>query len=474
MIEGINILDYPPLLALYLPIMGGNLERIAEDTLVKWIKGKNRKPLVIRGARQVGKSTLVRNFCRQQKIDLIEINLEKYPYLDEVFQTNNVKIIINNIEDICKKKFSKKSLLFLDEIQTTPNAIQALRYFFEDKKDLAVIAAGSLLEFTLNDHNYSMPVGRIEYLHLGPMTFSEFLLAKKEKFLVNRLREIKDVNEISDTLHKQCTELLREFYYVGGMPEAILTAIEDDLDDVEKIQNNILSTYQSDFVKYTKKSNLVSIQKVFKYIYLNPCQKIKYTNISADYTSRELHQQLDLLFMAKVAFPVKHSNCDGIPLAASESSKIFKTIILDIGLMNAAHALNWSHLKNIDHLLTEGAMAEQFIGQHLLYSAPSFKEPQLHYWLREGKSHNAELDYVVENDSALVAIEVKSGAAGKIRSLHQWMQDSKASRKKCIRFNLSKGSKENISYQLKENILKYELITLPLYLVEYWKNFLGK
>ncbi|OFZ16570.1 MAG: hypothetical protein A2X86_12300 [Bdellovibrionales bacterium GWA2_49_15] len=448
------------------------MERIADQALLRWAKSKNRKPLVIRGARQVGKSTLVRNFCRKQKLDLIEINLEKYLYLDEVFQTNDIKSIISNIEDISKHKISKNSLLFLDEIQAVPHAMQALRYFFEDKKELAVVAAGSLLEFTLNDHSYSMPVGRIEYLHMGPMTFSEFLLAKKENFIFKRLQEIRDVKEISDSLHEQCTQLLREFYFVGGMPEAVLAAKDDDFDDVGKIQSNILSTYQSDFVKYAKKADLATIQKVFRYIYLHPSRKIKYANISSDHSSRDLHHQLDLLFMAKVAFPVKHSTCDGVPLAASESSKTFKTIILDIGLMNSLQNLSWHHLQSNDQLLTDGAMAEQFIGQHLLYNFQSFQEPQIHYWLREGKSHNAEVDYVVEDNSTLIAIEVKSGAAGKIRSLHQWMQDAKAPRKKCIRFNLSKGGKEKISYQYDEKVLKYELLTLPLYLVEYWKNLI--
>jgi predicted AAA+ superfamily ATPase len=449
------------------------LERLQENLLLQWLENKKRKPLIIRGARQVGKSTLVRNFCKKQKIDLVEINLEKYLYLNDIFKTKNIDLILANLEDISNKKITKKTILFLDEIQSTPEAIPALRYFFEEKKELAVVAAGSLLEFTLNEHNYSMPVGRIEYLHMGPMTFSEFLLAKKEKFILNRLMAIKNIDEVTESLHLKSIELLREYYFTGGMPEAVLAALDKSFDEVEKVHSNILSTYQSDFVKYAKKSNLTTIQKVFKYIFLHPCQKIKYSNISPDYSSRELHQQLDLLFMAKIAFPVKHSNCDGVPLASSESSKIFKTLILDIGLMNSLHGLNWSQLKSNDQLLTDGLMSEQFIGQHLLYSsAPSYKEPQLHYWLREGKSQNAELDYVVEHNSSLVAIEVKSGAAGKIRSLHQWMQDAKAPRKKCIRFNLSKGSIDKVTYTLDEKILKYDLLTLPLYMVEFWKNVL--
>ena len=184
--------------------MGCFLERQQEQVLLEWAQSKNRKPLVIRGARQVGKSTLVRNFCQNHKLDLIEINLEKHTHLDEVFQTNNMKLILSNLEDISKKKFTKKSLLFLDEIQATPYALPALRYFFEEKKELPVIGAGSLLEFTLNNHSYSMPVGRIEYLHMGPMTFSEFLLAKNEKFIFSRLSQITSVDEISDSLHKQC------------------------------------------------------------------------------------------------------------------------------------------------------------------------------------------------------------------------------------------------------------------------------
>lgn len=241
------------------------------------------------------------------------------------------------------------------------------------------------------------------------------------------------------------------------------------------IHDQIIETYQNDFVKYGKKSHLLKMQKVFRYLYLNPCKKIKYSSISSEETSRDLKYNLDLLFKAKVAIPIYHSKCSGIPLEATIDESIYKTLVLDVGLMNHFQKTSWQVIKNFseEEILTEGQIAEQFVGQELLAAMPCYQNPTLNYWLREGKSSNAEVDYIIERSPYLVAIEVKSGAAGKIRSLHQWMKDIKHKKKIAVRFNLSKGAIESVTYEFEDETVQYNLNTFPLYLVSCFEKFLN-
>ncbi len=449
------------------------------DDLEDWYNKKTRKPLIIRGARQVGKSTLVREFARINNLTLIEINLEKHLELTEIFEENKPELVLEAVTDILGKKINwngsiKKLLFFIDEIQAIPAAISCLRYFYEDIPRLPVVSAGSLLEFTLSDHKFSMPVGRVEFLNMGPMTFKEFLKAKKQDYLLDKMAIFTKTMQISEAFHQKCLEQLKEYLFVGGMPEAVMVSIEEGLDAVPQVHEQIIETYQSDFVKYAKKTHLLKIQKVFRYLYLNPCKKIKYSNISADDSSRDLKFNLELLFKAKVATPVFHSKCSGLPLEMSKDESVFKNLLLDVGLMNHVQKITWQSLKHFSEteLLTDGQIAEQFIGQHLIAQFPSYQVPSLYYWLREGKSSNAELDFIFEQPPFLIALEVKAGAAGKIRSLHQWMKDVPYKKKKSIRFNLSKGALENVEYQFEDRKLKYQLLTLPLYLVQNIDQFL--
>ena len=235
--------------------------------LETWLGGSDRKPLIIRGARQVGKSTLVRIFAEQLQRPLLEVNLERFPQLSSVFQSMDPMLILNQIEALPRSKAATKdSILFLDEIQAAPQAIPALRYFYEDSNTPPVIAAGSLLEFVLSNHQFSMPVGRVQYLHMGPMTFTEYLEALEEYKLKAEIDSFVPGVQIGPVVHQRLLEHLRSYYFVGGMPEAVAAfARNRKFSDVIPIHNSIMETYREDFPKYSGSRNLTRMLRVLNF-----------------------------------------------------------------------------------------------------------------------------------------------------------------------------------------------------------------
>jgi predicted AAA+ superfamily ATPase len=443
--------------------------RKATNHFSSWLKKARRKPLVLRGARQVGKSTLVREFAKSAGLEILEVNLERHPVLDSVFRSLDVRRICREIEGLSGRRIdAANTILFLDEIQAAPHALAALRYFHEEMPELPVVAAGSLLEFTLADHEFSMPVGRVEYLHLGPVGFSEFLGAA-DSGLVPYLEAAGRFEEIPDTAHARLVERLREYFFVGGMPEAVREFLESgSLTGVREIQRSIVETYQDDFAKYARREELVRMHGVFQRIPGNLGRKIKYVNLSREDLSRDTKACVDLLVRAQVCHRVVASHCSGLPLAAGENAKAFKLISMDVGVVNFLSGGRWESLSQAtaQTLVNEGALAEQFAGQHLAYLDPG--KPTLHYWLREGKAQNAEVDYVVAPDGKILPIEVKAGEAGSLKSLHQFCYE-----KKCpiaLRLDLNKPSRFPVVFKAREGAesaeVGFELWSLPLYAVE--------
>jgi len=391
-----------------------------------WLAKPNRKPLAIRGARQVGKSTLVRLFAQAQGKHLAEFNLERYPDLATVFASNDPKTILNVLEAAHSPTLTidKQALLFLDEIQATPEAIPALRYFYEELPELALISAGSLLEFALRDHSFSMPVGRIEYLYMGPMTFTEFLRALGEDKLAYLIDTYSLKDDIELVIHQKLCQLVRLYFYVGGMPEAVAAyADTKQLSRVSDVHTSIIDTYREDYPKYIGSRNLARFHQVFNYAAQTVGQKVKYSQFSNTEQSKTIKADIDLLCMARILSKVTHSHCNGLPLQAELSTKVFKLLFLDIGLMNALCGLNWHQITLQDdlRLINEGKIAEQFIGQHLLDYLSTGPNRELTYWLREGKANNAEVDFVIALNGQIVPIEIKSGSSGTLKSLHQFM-----------------------------------------------------
>ena len=449
------------------------MKRYAEEYLNKWFIKKRRKPLVIRGARQVGKSTLVRNFANNYNLELVEINLEKHKNLNKLFETKNIKEICREIEYLTNSNFAvaDKKLLFLDEIQATPEAIPCLRYFYEDFPELAVISAGSLLEFTLSKHNFSMPVGRIEYFYLGPMNFIEFLMAEKQWQLIELLDGWPEEN-IPESAHERLSSLLRDFIFVGGMPEAVSVYIENrNLADVIDVHLSILETYQDDFSKYARDSQLSLLQNVFRYVPKFLGNKVKYSNIDQNVQAREVKAAIDLLAKAGVITKVHHSNASGLPLGAEVNSRIYKLYFLDIGLVNTMCGVRHLSLETLRDVrfINEGNLAEQFIAQHLLYIGRSNAVPELLYWLREGRTGNAEVDFILPVNGEIIPVEVKAGKSGALKSLHQFVENKKC--KKAYRFDLNRPSKQIIKTIMtdrnsEECDVEYELLSFPLYMVQ--------
>lgn len=439
-------------------------------TLHDWFKSDTRKPLVLRGARQVGKSTLVRLFAKEYGLRLIEINLDRKGHWNKIFETNDTSSIIREVEDHLNIRIDStqetKDILFFDECQATPALLSALRYFYEDLPALPVITAGSLLEFTLEKFQTSLPVGRIEFMHLGPMTFDEFLLAKGEDRIVASLSEFDLTKKISTTMHEKVLRYQREYLFVGGMPEAVsLFTRNGDPKRIRKVLSEILDVYRDDFNKYSRDSMHPRLHLIIDYVLSHVGEKVKYSNISKDYEAKEIKKGIDLLLKAKIITKVDNTHSQGIPLKKGADGSTYKLIFLDVGLINVGLRYEWRDILNSSEreLLHEGPLAEQFVGQHLRELSPEFEESELFYWLREGRSNAAEVDYLVQQGKNIIAIEVKSGATGSMRSLHQWNKDISHKYKRSLRFDLNPPSQFNI----KVDNFNYELISLPLYLAAF-------
>jgi predicted AAA+ superfamily ATPase len=438
-----------------------------EPLLNRWLNKKSRKPLIIRGARQVGKSTLVRQFALSEKRRLFEVNLERYPQLAPIIEKLDPYALLQEVEFICNQgKFNPDdSLLFFDEIQGLPQMLQCLRYFYELTPEIPLISAGSLLEFALANHAFPMPVGRVEYFYMGPMNWEEFLRAKEEDQLLDWLQNYQINAPIPVTLHTRMLALLREYFLIGGMPEAVKYAIEGAAwDEIFEIQQSILQTYRDDFSKYAHGNTLVRLQKTMDYMGYGTGQKIKYVNIDRDSQSREIKQALDLLLKAGVIFQVIHSHADGIPLNARATPNIYKLYNLDIALYNRICNLNYISEQEMleQRFINEGVLAEQFIAQQFYFEKGPSLQPELHYWLRENSSKNAEVDFILQVQNHIIPIEVKSGKSGSLKSLLQYNLE-KDPKINC-RFDLNKPSLQKIDHQLNQQIINSQLLSLPLYM----------
>ena len=449
------------------------MKRYITDNISEWYSSPRRKPLVIRGARQVGKSTAVRNFAKSEGVELYEINLERHPGLERIFATLDPNKIISELEAVLSRTIvPENGILFLDEIQATPSAIPALRYFYEDMPELCVVSAGSLLEFVLASHKFSMPVGRIQYLNLEPMTFSEFLLAIGEEYFYELITTWKPGVTIAEQAHNYLIEHYRKYLLVGGMPEAIVAFREQGgLKEAQAVHLEIINTFVDDFSKYNTRIDVSLLGRVFEAIPAFIGHKVKYSALASELKANQVRNCIDLLARARLTTAVFHSKCSGVPLQASQDTNVYKLLYLDIGLLLTSLNLNMSAINSFSNsdLVNIGALSEQFVGQHLLSFVANRGKRNLSYWLREGKVNNAEIDFVLSEGLSIVPLEVKAGKSGRLRSLVQFVVKHGVAN--AIRFDLNLPSTQVVSTEVlvdqkRKESVKYYLHSLPLYLVE--------
>jgi predicted AAA+ superfamily ATPase len=448
------------------------IHRSELDALLRWINKPDRKPLIIRGARQVGKSTLVRQLAEVTQRFCLELNFEKNPELSDFFSEKDPKKIMQLLATYAKRPLSESTLLFLDEVQAAPQVLENLRYFYEEYAQLPVIAAGSLLDFALEMPAFSVPVGRIEYFYVGPLSFEDFLTALGETHLVEWIRNWSIGDPVPLPLHQQCLDWAKQFWLIGGMPEVVsLYSQHRDFQQADNLKQNILQTYVEDFHKYGRAKQLPLLRRIFHTIPGLIGETLKYSKIDKESKSTQVRESLEHLQLARILHLICHSDATGLPLKATVNPQIFKTIFLDIGLLCAALRLDQLEIiKSPDWAwINRGSLAEQFVGQALLKLNDTYHIPELFYWVRRDNQAKAEIDYIWQYKNTLIPIEVKAGKTGTLKSLHYFIKEKNWPF--AVRFNANVPSLMKETAKLSDGqLVSYKLLSLPFYMTEQLKR----
>ena len=410
-------------------------ERIIDRYLSEWATRPVHKPILLRGARQVGKSTAVRHLGESFKY-YVEINLEKQSnYIDLFKKDLDVTRIVPQMAAMCGTPIvPNETLLFIDEIQESQEAIMALRYFKEDMPNLHVIAAGSLLEFVL-DEIPTFGVGRIHSMYMFPMTFDEFLLANGEQLLLDARGQANIDAPLPTPLHEKLIGLMRTFMLVGGMPESVVKWVQThDFLQCQEVQDDIITGYEADFPKYKKKVDPQLLIATMKSAATQATKKFVYSRVPGEYKTAEVKKALDLLIKAGVLVPVTHSSGNGLPLGDEADESIRKILLLDTGLMLRLLNMTMGDTSAITaqiltataaDLVNKGPMAEMLAGLELLHYLTPNLHHDLYYWVRQAKNATAEIDYLLSRDMKVLPFEVKAGVQGGMKSLWDFMREKK-------------------------------------------------
>lgn len=439
--------------------------RSIEKDLAAWYEGSGRKPLILRGARQTGKSTVIREFGGSFEL-FLELNLEKRADLGLIRSCSDVDELLIALKTRHNlTRFPNKTLLFLDEIQESPEAVQMLRFFKEDHPELGVIAAGSLFEVRLQERGFSFPVGRTTFRTLYPFTFFEFLRARGMDVLGSKLWEsLSTLKAVPHPLHDQAMALLREYILVGGMPEAVVQWVNTGLPaPVREVHADLAQAFSEDFQKYRGVRNMEHLEAAFDNLKHHYGTRFKYENFAPGFRSQPMKTALGRLEAALLITRVFPSNSLDLPLRTRPKSAP-KLLPLDIGLalqMMGASVKELSSLP-IDRLL-DGRLAEIFVGQQL-NATRNIGQELLHFWVRETARSNAEVDYLLPGPAKPVPVEIKSGTSGTLKSLHQFL--FRSGLKQGIRLLPDNISDEQLAVTMDGRAMDYRLVSLPLYLAE--------
>ena len=408
------------------------IHRNIDKELIAWKDDPMRKPLLLRGARQVGKSSAVRHFGKGFQ-HFAEINFERHKAAKSFFVGDiDAHLIAQKIGNYINVPIEEgKTLLFLDEIQECPEAIMALRFFKEDYPELHVIAAGSLLEFTLQKLP-TFGVGRIHSLFMYPMTFDEFLGANHEEGLIRMRNEANYAHPLDLAFHEKLIEYFRIYLLVGGMPEAVLAwTLTRDFNRSRSILSDIILTYEDDFSKYKKRVNPELLRATMRGICHLPGEKMSFKKISSDYRSAQIREAIRILTLAGIVTPVIASSGFGIPLDAEANEKSMKVLFLDPGLMLSVLQLEGNLSQQlIEHimagspqeLVNRGGLTEMVAGLELMRNKPCIQRQRMFFWEKTGNSI-AVIDYLEIHKLKITPIEIKSGTQGGMKSLWLFMRE---------------------------------------------------
>jgi len=449
--------------------------RSVVDEIIQWYHRKERKPLVIRGARQVGKTTAVRLASARLPADLIEINLERHPELDSLFRGYKLDELLFNVALIAGReiKTDGSSILFLDEAQATPAAYSCLRYFYEELPGLPVILTGSLLDQVLRDDKLATPVGRVEHCYMGPLGFEEFLSATgyEEALASIGMLTPSTMHMVPDSLHEELLGLVRRYTIIGGMPSSVQVALDTGFSHAEILrgQTELVQAYKDDFAKYAGSLNALKLSAFFNGMIAGVGRQFshKMANDIAGFTSgdyRQLNAAIERFQEARLFHRVLHSSADTVPLGGEVKTRISKFLFLDVGLLLAAQGIPPQMVTGAPlELSNRGVLAEQFVGQQLLTLKPGYVDPTLFYWHPPKAEAQAEIDYLFESGSRIYPVEVKSGERGSIKSLHAFMVKKQASL--AVRVSSLKPSRQKLLAKSGGGRQPFTLLDIPFYLL---------
>ncbi|MBK7233545.1 MAG: ATP-binding protein [Saprospiraceae bacterium] len=422
--------------------------RLFIEKLEKWKQFKMRKPLIIQGARQVGKTWIMKEFGKNHFEKIAYINFESNVQLKSIFKDDfDIQRILMVFEiETGVTIHPSNTLIILDEIQEADKALTALKYFYENAPEYYIIAAGSLVGVSLQKNN-TFPIGKVDLLQLYPMSFEEFLINSNEKVLVNALREKNW--KVVKPFHEKLTQYLRLYYFIGGMPEAVRTYLDTkNLDQARTVQQNIIIGYQNDFAKYAPIEIVPKIRLVWDSILAQLAKENKkfiYGQLKKGARAKEFESAINWLTNAGLLIKCMKVSKPTIPLVSYADYDVFKLYLLDIGLLNAMANLSDKILLNKNQILIEfkGALTEQFVCQELIIN------DSVYYWTAQNAT--AEVDFILQKDNEILPIEVKAEENLKAKSLKVFVES----------FNPGNAIRTSMGFYRKESWME----NIPLYAV---------
>lgn len=447
-------------------------KRLVDEYLKEWAHRDDHKPILLRGARQVGKSSAARHLGASFE-SFVEVNFERQPEYKALFSGNMlVERLISQISVLANQTIEAgHTLLFLDEIQECHEALMSLRFFREDMPQLHVVAAGSLLEFTLGDLP-TFGVGRIHSVFMYSMTFDEFLWANGMESLYKLKQQASSIIPVDVPFHERLVEMFRVYLMVGGMPAAVAKWVEThDYLQCQEVQDDIIITYEDDFAKYKGKVSPMLLRAVLRSVAVQMTKKFVYSKVIEGCKTEKVKEALELLVQAGIVVPVKCTKANGLPLGSEADSNYRKMLLMDNGLLLRLLNMSMGDISAITtHILTasasdlvnKGSLTELVAGLELLrYQSPHLRH-EMFYWVRQQKNSTAEIDYLLTKDMKVMPVEVKAGIQGGMKSLWEFMREKQLN--EAIRFSLEQHNEYEF-VDKEDGEASRHVITIPLYAV---------